>query len=375
MAHSLIKAILFASLAGGSVAAPAAADPLEWLGSNFIDPDDGALDVSAWLSRGGFFPVPVVVSEPAVDNGLGLVGVFVHGGDDEAGIPPDVSGGGAIFTGNSSSVYVGFHQGSYLGDRLRYFGAIGDASVNLDTFPGSSGTGFGFNVDGLFSLQNVRYRVADSDVFAGARWTYLDSSVKFDAFNAPAGENPNSDIRLSGLGASLYYDTRDNIFTTTEGINARALVTFYDNKIGSDFDFVELDLTGLFFHSPFEKWNLSAKAEVSMIFGDAPFFAEPFIQLRGIPALRYQGEAVVSTEVELRRDISPRWSVLGFAGVGFAGSDGVGDFSDEGPQGVVGGGVRYNIARELGLLVGLDVAQGTEDTVVYLQFGHAFGID
>ena len=70
--------------------------------------------------------------------------------------------------------------------------------------------------------------------------------------------------------------------------------------------------------------------------------------------------------------ISPRWSVLGFTGVGFAGSDGLDDLDDEGPQGVVGAGVRYLIARKYGLHAGVDVAQGPEDTVVYLQFGQAW---
>ena len=34
--------------------------------------------------------------------------------------------------------------------------------------------------------------------------------------------------------------------------------------------------------------------------GDTPFYALPYIDLRGIPALRYQGEDGLMTEVEAR---------------------------------------------------------------------------
>jgi hypothetical protein len=37
-----------------------------------------------------------------------------------------------------------------------------------------------------------------------------------------------------------------------------------------------------------------------------------------------------------------------------------------------GVGVRYFIARKLGMHIGVDVARGPEDTVVYLQVGSAW---
>lgn len=97
------------------------------------------------------------------------------------------------------------------------------------------------------------------------------------------------------------------------------------------------------------------------------------MQLRGIPALRYQGEGAFSLEGEVRREITKRWSVLGFAGVGFADDKFANLLEDE--QFVWGGGFRYLIARKLGLHVGVDVARGPEQTVVYLQIGTAWQMD
>ena len=42
-----------------------------------IDPDDGMLDASRYLSQVplGFLPVPTIITEPATGNGLAVVGI------------------------------------------------------------------------------------------------------------------------------------------------------------------------------------------------------------------------------------------------------------------------------------------------------------
>ena len=53
-------------------------------------------------------------------------------------------------------------------------------------------------------------------------------------------------------------------------------------------------------------------------------------------------------------------------------ADNIGDFGDESTKFAGGGGFRYLIARRLGLRVGLDIAVGPEDTVVYIGIGSAW---
>jgi hypothetical protein len=60
---------------------------------------------------------------------------------------------------------------------------------------------------------------------------------------------------------------------------------------------------------------LGLRLDGRFVDGDAPFWGLPFIQIRGIPSLRYQGENVFVTEVEPRWDFTYRWSVTGFAGI------------------------------------------------------------
>ena len=90
--------------------------------------------------------------------------------------------------------------------------------------------------------------------------------------------------------------------------------------------------------------------------------------MRGIPAARYQGENVALLEGELTWQFTSRWSALAFAGVGWADNDGS-ELFDSSSRVTRGMGFRYQIARQYGLHVGLDVARGPEDTVWYIQVG------
>jgi hypothetical protein len=116
---------------------------------------------------------------------------------------------------------------------------------------------------------------------------------------------------------------------------------------------------------------LGLRADGRFSDGDVPFYARPFVTLRGVPALRYQGQNALVGEAELRHALDDRWSVVGFGGGGKAYGGPV-KFSDAKTVVAGGVGVRYLLARKLGLHVGLDLARGPEETVVYLQVGSAW---
>lgn len=105
--------------------------------------------------------------------------------------------------------------------------------------------------------------------------------------------------------------------------------------------------------------------------GNTPFYALPYVSLRGIPALRYQGEWTVLAETEQALDITYRWGVVAFAGIGTAFNTfdkmEAGDIACN-----AGGGFRYLIARSLGLKMGIDNARGPEDWALYVVFGSSW---
>ena len=109
-----------------------------------------------------------------------------------------------------------------------------------------------------------------------------------------------------------------------------------------------------------------------------PFYMYPYINQRGIPAMRYQAENTLSNELQLRWQFKPRWSALVFGGIGKAyGTDPFNplidtSFSDAPNRYTKGVGFRYLIAKKYGLRMGVDIASSQEDEAIYIQFGTAW---
>jgi hemolysin activation/secretion protein len=101
-------------------------------------------------------------------------------------------------------------------------------------------------------------------------------------------------------------------------------------------------------------------------------FLRPYIQLRGVPAVRYQGDEAASLELEARWQVSARWSVVLFAGVGATHLEHSLSSSDGQAVGAGGIGLRYELARKFGLHAGLDLAHRPGTTAVYIQIGNAW---
>lgn len=351
---------------------------------NFVDPVDGKLDASRWLSqKSGFLPVPLIISEPAVGYGAGLALAFLHDPADGESqpndpnamlhLPPSISVGVAAYTENDSWLAGGGHIASWKKDTVRYTGLAGYADLNLKFYGVAEDVNpddlaLGFNIKGFFLLQELVFRVGQSNIFVGGRYTYLTSDIAFTSFDdildAPAIEFDSS---TGGLGVIAKYDTRDNIVSPNSGQYAKLEPMFYDEALGGDFNYSKTKLSH-YSYWPLSSVVLGVRLEGDLSHGDVPFYDAPYIEMRGIPALRYQGEDVLLAEVEARWDIDFRWSLVGFAGHGWT-ADSIGGIRG-GEQATAGGiGFRYLGARRYGLRMGLDIARGPEDTVVYLAVG------
>jgi hypothetical protein len=72
---------------------------------SFKDPEDGALDMGAFLeSPGGFFPIPIIITEPALGYGGGAAICFFHPhkGRGGKGVTPNVTGVAGLGTQNKT---------------------------------------------------------------------------------------------------------------------------------------------------------------------------------------------------------------------------------------------------------------------------------
>jgi hypothetical protein len=366
----LFALLLFASPSG-------AANSL--LGS-FIDPEDGWLDGSNWLlSKQGFLPVPVVISDPAVGYGGGAAIAYFHdntqegaakgegldGEDPELAPAPSISAVVGVGTENSSWLVGGGHFGVWKQDRIRYTGAVGYGDINIGFWVDNND--FEFNIQGVFLLQEIEFRIMQSDLFLGVGYTFLHTDIDFDDLLPPELGN-SADIENAGIELLSRYDSRDNIFSPNRGHHIQLKGSFFANGLGGDFTYQQGSLDSRSWFPIHELLVLGLRLQGDIVGDGAPFYALPYINLRGIGALRYQGQKVGVVETELRWDVWKRFSVLGFVGLGWTDRE---RNSDE-PVIAGGGGVRYLLARRLGLRTGVDIARGPEDTVVYLQVGGAW---
>lgn len=353
----------------------------------FTDSKDGKFDMSEYLAgQTGFFPVPIVISDPAVGYGGGLaVGYFhsskekelpVEDNDEFQTMPPTVSFVAGAFTENDSWLVGGGHVASWKDDSMRYTGVAGYGDINLKFYGVQSGTNpndlaFSFNIQGFFLLQELIFRIQQSSFFIGGRYTFLSSEIAFDIFKEiPDAPKVQFDTSTGGLGLIVKYDTRDNTISPNKGHYTKFEPMFYNEAFGGDFDYSKTKIAS-FSYWPISKLVLGVRIEADFSSGDVPFYDAPYINLRGIPALRYQGEDVFVSELEGRWDVTPRWSLVGFIGSGWT-ADSVGELFDDSGEIAGGGGFRYLIARKYNMRVGLDVARGPEDTVVYLAVGSSW---
>ena len=139
--------------------------------------------------------------------------------------------------------------------------------------------------------------------------------------------------------------------------NVRRLIEAHPltRPLGGDFDYWQLGLVFESYHPVRDEWVVAWRFKGSTVGDDAPFYALPFIDLRGIPAMRYQGDDVMQLDTEVRWDFVPRWSLVGFIGGGQTWN--AVELRETNEQIIAGGvGFRYLLARKLQMRCGIDVA-------------------
>ncbi len=363
------------------------ADDEERQWSDFIDEEDGKVDVSDWLGRQfGFLPTPIIITGPTFGNGLGLNLLFLHDSfvNDSATtgryIPPSISGVAYAETENDTRFGAAYHIGFYQRDTLRTTTFVGRPDANLDFYPDIPLLGeeeISMNLDGWAGYQEVKFRLGDSNFFAGGNYLYFDTTSKpNDTPDFLPDDLFEQDITVAALSAAIDFDSRDSIFTPNKGTYAKLVAARYDESVGSDFEFWNYRAKLFYFTPVSEKLNLGLRTEGQSVDGSAPYFMYPSVDIRGIANARYQGQHSFVVEAEGRWALDERWSLVGFAGSGKAfGEDAINreeNFSEADWRSSWGVGFRYKIARKFGMHIGIDYAVGPEDESIYITSGQAW---
>jgi hypothetical protein len=382
----------------------------ESLSSLFRDEEDGKFDASRYLAENafGFLPVPIIITDPAVDGGLGVTGLFFHESEEQAELrrealkdpssgsasllTPSLSAVAAGYTGNDSWFVGGRHIGFFRDGSIRYIGGGGYGDVNLDFF------GFGeidfekpveLNTEALTIIQTIKFKLGQLPLFAGFSQRYIDAAIRpgnlgdlsgellppeyQEEWDALVRQQLTQDVSTSALGVIFEFDSRDNFFSPHAGYRYELEHLWYRDAFGSDIEYELLRFKALNYWKPAERWRMALRVDYQSASTDAllPPFATPAIELRGIQAQRYQGNSVAVAEGEVTLQVNPRWSFNAFVGGGRAANES-GELSDSSTRVTKGGGFRYLIARRYGFEMGIDIAQGPNQTIFYIQAGTAW---
>lgn len=345
----------------------------------FTDPQDGAFDISGFLStRTGFLPLVTPITEPAVGYGLGVGLVFLHDKPRLIETPngprvamPSVSMVGGMGTENGSWAAFAGHLQSWDNGRIRYLVGGGYADLDLDWYgQGDSleGKSVSYEMKTAALIQKVSVQIGQSDLFVGPTQRLLITDTAFSRegdFDIPDNE---FDSTVSGLGLHLSYDTRNSLFSPTKGIKGTTYWTQQGTSIGSDANYWKAGIEIVGYVPLARQWTLGLRGAADFADADAPFYDLPRINLRGISADRYMDNNQITVEAELRYDIARRWTVVGFFGGGRV-ADSLDDIGAADTHFAGGIGGRYLIARAYDMRMGLDVAHGPDDWAVYLTVG------
>ncbi|MEO8486042.1 MAG: hypothetical protein ABI585_06845 [Betaproteobacteria bacterium] len=226
-------------------------DPLgeRWrdIRAELFDPADGQLDVGPLLQKArGFLPIPVIVTEPAVGFGGGLVALFVRprqAAGEEGFARPDLSAVGAVFTENGTRVALAADSRLWIEGRLKTTAAALGGYLNLDlyglgTTNGEQNEAVQYTLAMTGAFAQLDWQVAErSPWWVGLRLIYAQIEPRLRQDPLFPGLQDRVRNTLAGPGVQLIYDSRDNVFTPTRGLYSETSVIAFDEAFGGSVDF------------------------------------------------------------------------------------------------------------------------------------------
>lgn len=343
---------------------------------------DNKLDFSDFLlNPKGFIPLIQPITEPALGNIGGVISpIFISPNkhpEKNTYTPPNITSVFGGYTANNTWMVGAFRMASIPKHHLKYQLMAAYTSVNMDfyrTLPIVGEKQFAFNFKSLPIFGSILKEINNTGLYVGVEYLFLKSDITpefhFETLPDFVEEKSLKSI-LSSPGLVVEFDNRDNIFTPDKGFLINTTYHFNANWTGSDYTFGNLEISALYYHQFTPKLVSGLRLASEMQFKDAPFYTEPYINLRGVPKMRYQGKSTYVMETEQRFDFTTRWSLMGFGGLAKAVEEND-SFSNAELIYNYGTGFRYLIARKFKIRMGIDVAWSNHDFGYYIVFGCAW---
>lgn len=191
-----------------------------------------------------------------------------------------------------------------------------------------------------------------------------------------SGELPGSEGgTTSGLGVVVTWDSRDNIYYPHSGGYYEFSVTYFQNKIGSDFNYNKYIFDFRRFFEVSHRHILAVQTYIMIETAAPPFYDLALLGgdrlMRGYIMGRYRDRTYYVLQAEYRTPLWWKFRLVFFGGVGDVAS-GVSKFTISTIKPSYGAGIRFRIDELEKLDLRFDVGFGRGTHGIYFSINQAF---
>lgn len=230
-------------------------------------------------------------------------------------------------------------------------------------------------------VENRLLRKVSKKLFAGLQYRYVEMfQVKPKEGGLLAtGQIPGSQgSRVSGLGAAVVFDSRDNILNSYKGAYLELSNYNYFSGLGSEFDYsnITIDLRKYFKLFDNRDHILAIQGFGNFTTGTAPYKELSELGgstiMRGYYQGRYRENDYIAAQIEYRMPVWKRFGLVAFTGIGDVANE-IGAFSFKDLKPSYGIGLRFKIDRANNTNIRVDYGLGIDGSSgFYLEIGEAF---
>ncbi|WP_158224580.1 BamA/TamA family outer membrane protein [Agaribacterium haliotis] len=328
-------------------------------------------------SKGAWMAVPIPFANPTIGAGLQAALLYMHAKKDPD-TPNATSGVGGMYSDTDSYFVGAFHDDYWDKDRYRFTFLYGYGNLNLNYY----GSGnepilekhpieYNLEANGLYTKFLMRIGGTEH-WYGGLKYVGSESTVSFDLSQFIKGLPVlKDDLRTSGLGWMLSFDSKDDNYYPTTGQSFNFSQTADSSEFGSDFSFRRLETDYRNYLSLNPAHVLALKAQLKAADGHVPFFMEPTLSMRGFDTSRYRDMTTLSLHAEWRWRFLSRWGMVAFTEGGATAKD-FDALHDGRKVSSAGLGLRWRATKAKQINLGIDLAFSKGQGEIYIRAGEAF---
>jgi outer membrane protein assembly factor BamA len=323
------------------------------------------------IDKPKFAAIPVPNYNEATGFGLGAIVTLLYPIDREDEISPPSSSTIFGFYAKNKTNALGVAQNFHLKeDKYRFTLALARASINFQYYAENLGGKFiDYNTGSKFGLIKGELQIL-SHFYLGLKYRYMRSRTTFDI---PIDYEPPENT-YSGLGPTVSYDTRDNIFNAYTGYFIKLETLFNHSAFGSDRNYSIFEFKANRYLTLKDNHRLALRLFFEVGTGDVPFEDQAIMgrtDLRGYSSGKYRADQKYTIQGEYRWTFYKKFGMVAFAGVGWV-ADKMSEIRLEDTLPSAGVGLRYMMIPQYRINVGIDFAVGKDDTAFYFRINEAF---